>query len=236
MKIVLFAAMYCSSLASQNPLDRFYATAPDGENRISFRDGSRAQFTKEDHHIHGVFYEFYSNGQLASKVRFQKGKYIDTAYSFHKNGLIKTIDVFRHDTITYSEWDWYYTNGRLADSYRFNLQGAGVDISKRHHSKLTRNNFEVYGILSDNRLDFRKINGCRFIWLAFYEDGTKCSKKEKLSNQKDGEQLAYYKNGSIKLKEFYVSGKKHGQQFYYSRDGKEKVKCYRQGAKYSCSK
>lgn len=192
-------------LSGQNPLDRLLKDEPNGESIIKFSNGkTHEKFTKVNGHVHGYAYEYYENGQLKNISKLDNGKFIDTAISYYENGKIRTLDIYKHDTIHYSEINFYNKDGSPSWLNKYYLKDLNINISDTEQSY-----YSIFGFshVSFNRFKFAKIPGCIYKEFTFDKKGKPFQVITRFSNKKHGEQLYWDKKGNL-TKAYYKDGEK----------------------------
>ena len=230
---IIISFLFCLTTKAQNPVDILMKDDPDGEHIVKWENGNiREHFFKKNGHVTGTGKEYYPTGQLKNLYYMNNGVYVDTSKCFYEDGQIRSIDVYKNDTLLYSELRFYYRNGNLQWVNKYYLDGLNIsytNIKTRFRKLITKT------VVTIDRFKLSEIEGSVYIEEWFYDNKSIYYKYSRLSNKKDGPQYLYHDNGKIKVLENYTKGLKNGSTEYYDKNGTlKKKKCFKDDKKIEC--
>ncbi len=227
--IFIFLLFQIHFLRAQNPVNALFTGEKDGECIRYYSNGSiRDQLTIKNGKIQGDRYCFYENGKLMVKEQFDNGEYHGTNYMQNQNGDVIYIEIYKHDTLLFTENYYYFFNGKLKSKSTVKYQSDST-LKKNTFSKTKYANGGVYVYLKPVQ---ESVNNMEIYKKLFRSGQTKIYWEiEQYNGMSSGKFFKYYHSGKIKVIRHYKDHKANGEWLKYKKDGLliEK-KIYKDGA------
>ena len=82
----------------------------------------KSEITIKNGKINGLFYQFYPNGNILSRIEYNEGKMNGKMTTYYPNGKEKIITFYK-DNLINGSYESFYLNGKLREcaTYHFNI-------------------------------------------------------------------------------------------------------------------
>lgn len=248
--LTISAFFFSNVLFSQNPFSENYQGISDGNHKQYYNNGKvRILVNLENGKLQGKHISYFKNGKINEIIYFDKGYFHGTTIMFNKKGDTLQYEIYKHDSLKFSEFRTFYRNNQLKFSETYNFSDSSesnpfyksdkqstnrymsYDFNKFSKEVYNEDVFKKYYRNGNLKYETLAIKGVyEGLYQEFFKNGNVKIKAHHKDNKYNEEFIQYYKNGKIKIKSFCKDGKWHGKYTHYNKKGTvKKQKNYTNG-------